>query len=76
VRSIVRAVRGEPSAALLFTQLAGLLLYPFMEQNAGGQALLNLFGVVVLWLVLLAVASSPASTRVGLAFAAPPRHCC
>src|SRR5690349_7803637 len=71
VSQVVRAVRREPSAALLVAQLAGLLLYPFVEENAGGQALLNLFGLAILWLVLLTVASSPASTRLGLALGVP-----
>jgi hypothetical protein len=71
MRKVVGAVRREPSAALLATQLAGLLLYPFVEESAGGRAVLNVFGVVILWLVLLAVARSPASTRLGLAFGAP-----
>ncbi len=57
-------MRQEPSAALLLTQVAGLVLYPFMEGNFAGRVLLSLFGIVVLWLVVLAVASSPALTPV------------
>ena len=71
VSTVVRAVRREPSAALLFVQLAGLLLYPFVDENAGGRAVLNLVGIAILWLVLLTVARSPASTRLGLAFGVP-----
>ena len=59
-----RVLRREPSAALLLTQVAGLVLYPFMEDNFAGRALLSLFGIIVLWLVVLAVASSPALTSV------------
>jgi Ion channel len=68
---MLRAARREPSAILLATQLAGLLLYPFMEDNAAGRALLSVFGVVVLWLVLNAVAHSPASTSIGLLLGVP-----
>jgi Ion channel len=68
---MLRAARREPSAILLATQLAGLLLYPFMEDNAAGRALLTIFGVVVLWLVLNTVAHSPASTAVALVLGAP-----
>jgi hypothetical protein len=68
---MLRAARREPSAILLATQLAGLVLYPFMEGNFAGRALLSVFGVVVLWLVLNAVAHSPASTSVGLLLGAP-----
>jgi len=68
---MLRAARREPSAILLATQLAGLLLYPFMEDNAAGRALLSIFGVIVLWLVLNTVAHSPASTAVALVLGAP-----
>jgi len=68
---MLRAARREPSAILLATQLAGVILYPFMEGNFAGRALLSVFGVVVLWLVLIAVAHSPASTSVGLLLGAP-----
>jgi hypothetical protein len=68
---MLRAARREPSAILLATQLAGLTLYPFMDGNFAGRALLSVFGVVVLWLVLNAVAHSPASTAVALALGTP-----
>jgi hypothetical protein len=56
---------------LLATQLAGVVLYPFMEDNFVGRALLSVFGVVVLWLVMMAVAHSPAATSVGWLLGAP-----
>jgi hypothetical protein len=68
---MLRAARREPSAILLATQIAGLIVYPFMEDNAAGRALFSLFGVMVLWLVLNAVAHSPASTAVALVLGAP-----
>jgi Ion channel len=68
---MLKAARREPSALLLATQLAGVVLYPFMEGNFAGRALLSLFGIIVLWLVVLAVAHAPASTSVGLLLGAP-----
>src|SRR3954470_17953889 len=68
---MLRAARREPSAILLATQLAGVILYPFMEANFAGKALFSVFGVVVLWLVLNAVAHSPASTTIGLVLGVP-----
>ena len=62
--------RREPSAVLLFVQLAGVLLYPFMEGSVG-RALFSVFGVVILWLVVLAVRASRAWTWVGLLLGLP-----
>ena len=62
--------RREPSAILLAVQLAGVLLYPFMEGSGAGRALFSLFGIAILALVVLAVRSSPALTWVS----APARH--
>ena len=57
--SVLATIRRDPSAILLFTQLAGLLLYPFMEGREVGRALFSIFGIAVLGLVLLAVRRSP-----------------
>jgi len=61
----------EPSAVLLAGQLAGVLLYPFMESSDAGRALFSVFGIAILGLVVLAVRSSPALTWVGLLFGIP-----
>ena len=63
--------RREPSAVLLAAQLAGVLLYPFMENSDAGRALFSLFGIAILGLVLLAVRSSPARTGFGVLLAIP-----
>ena len=47
LRLLAQALR-HPCAILLFVQLAGLLLYPFLEDRAGGSALVGAFGVLVL----------------------------
>jgi hypothetical protein len=69
--AVLRYARREPSAMLLATQLAGLVLYPFMEGRFASRALLSLFGIIVLWLVVLAVHRTPALTWVGWALGAP-----
>ncbi len=63
--------RRDPSAVLLLTQLAGLLLYPFMETSEAGRALFSVFGILVLGLVLLAVRHSPAHTWVAILLGVP-----
>jgi hypothetical protein len=68
---VLTRVRREPSAILLFTQLAAVLLYPFMETSDAGRALFSLFGIVVLGLVLLAVRRSPAHTWVAVLLGLP-----
>ena len=71
VRGVLAFARREPSATLLFTQLAAVLLYPFMETSDVGRALFSLFGIVILGLVLLAVRRSPALTWVGVLLGIP-----
>jgi hypothetical protein len=68
---VLRLARKEPSAILLAAQLAGVLLYPFMEDSDAGRALFSLFGIAILGLVLLAVRSSPAWTWFGVLLAIP-----
>jgi hypothetical protein len=71
VPCVLATIRRDPSAILLFTQLAGLLLYPFMESRDVGRALFSLFGIAILGLVLLAVRSTPALTWVALLIGIP-----
>jgi Ion channel len=68
---MLRLARREPSAVLLFVQLCGLLVYPFMEDSDVGRSLFSVFGILVLGLVLLAVRSSPALLSIGIALAIP-----
>lgn len=48
-----------PSASLLFVQLLGIVLYPFMGQLSQGRAIVGAFGIVVLAMSLRMVRSSP-----------------
>jgi hypothetical protein len=68
---VLSLLRREPSAVLFAAQLAGVLLYPFMEGNGAGRALFSLFGIAILGLVVLAVRSSPGLTWVGVLFGIP-----
>jgi hypothetical protein len=68
---MVRLARREPSAVLLIAQLAGLLLYPFMEGDDVRRAIFSVFGILVLGLVLLAVRKSSALTWVAVVLGVP-----
>lgn len=68
---MLRVARREPSAILLAAQLAGVLLYPFMEGSHLGRALFSVFGIAILGLVVLAVRNSPAWTWFGLVLGLP-----
>jgi hypothetical protein len=69
--AMLRLARREPSALLLAAQLAGVLLYPFMEGHGVGRALFSVFGIAVLGLVVLAVQRTPALTWVGVLLGIP-----
>jgi hypothetical protein len=68
---VLRHARAQPSAILLAAQLAGVLLYPFMEGSDVGRALFSVFGIIVLALVVLAVRSSPALTWISVLLGVP-----
>jgi len=56
---------------LLAVQLAGVLIYPFVENGHVGRALFSLLGVVILALVVLAVHRTPALTWVSILLGLP-----
>jgi Ion channel len=68
---VLARVRTEPSAILLFAQLAAVLLYPFTEGSDVGRAVFSVLGIAILVLVLLAVRSTPALTWVGVLLGVP-----
>jgi Ion channel len=68
---VLRLARREPSAILLFGQLAALLVYPFLEGRGAGRALFSVLGIAFLGLVILAVRGSPGWTWLGLMLAVP-----
>ena len=68
---MLSVVRRNPSAVLLFVQLGGVLIYPFLEEGAAGRAIFSAFGIGVLALAVLAVRSTPTLTWVSLLLALP-----
>ncbi|MFL5843617.1 MAG: ion channel [Solirubrobacteraceae bacterium] len=68
---MLRLARKEPSAILLFAQLAAILAYPFLEDSDGGRAVFSVLGIAILGLVVLAVQSSPALTWVSVLLGIP-----
>ena len=69
LRQCPSLLRRHPSALLLAVQLLGVLLYPLMEEFAGGQIVLTAFGLMVLGLALLVVRRSPTATWVAAVLA-------
>jgi hypothetical protein len=68
---ILPYVRRNPSAGLLLVQLAGLLLYPWMETSVRGRHLFGAFGLLILGLALWVVRRSPWLTWLGGLLALP-----
>ena len=54
--------RRNPSALLLLVQLAGVLVYPAMEEVRGGRVAFEILGITVLVLAVLSVRASPGLT--------------
>lgn len=63
--------RRHPSAFLLVVQLAGVVLYPVMEDTALGRVLLGAFGMLVLALALWVVNRSPSINWIAWCLAVP-----
>jgi hypothetical protein len=71
MRSLLDPVRQHPSAVLLAVQFLGVLLYPFMEESSGGQAIFSLFSLFVLVLAVWTLRSTPALTWVSVLLGIP-----
>ncbi|MGZ4777478.1 MAG: ion channel [Oryzihumus sp.] len=67
----LRFLKDTPCLTLLVVQLAGVLLYPFMEGTVTGRAAFSVFGLLVLALVVRALRVTPFLTWVALLFAGP-----
>ena len=68
---VVDFVKKTPSALLLLAQLAGVLLYPFMEDTTTGRAAFAVFGILVLALAVIAIRATPFLSWVSMLIAAP-----
>jgi len=63
--------RHHPSAILLMVQLAGMLLYPFIERTPESHVAFNAFGIVVLAFTIRMVRRTPGETWISVALAVP-----
>jgi hypothetical protein len=70
LRTLAR-IRRHPSGVLLIVQLAGLLLYPFIETEPAGRALLGAFSVLVLALAIRMVSRTHGRVWIGAGLALP-----
>jgi hypothetical protein len=61
----------HPSAILLFVQLLGVLLYPFIEDTKIGPLGLNALGVIVLGMAIRTVHKTPGPTWISVTLAVP-----
>jgi len=65
-RGWLRLITTHPSAVLLFVQLLGVLLYPFMGESALGRGSFEVFGALVLGLAIWSVRDSPGPTWIAI----------
>jgi hypothetical protein len=65
------ACRNTPSAVLLFVQLTGIVIYPYLGDEGLGRAAVGIFGLLVLGLAVAAVRLTPALTWVALTLGLP-----
>ncbi|MBC8056014.1 MAG: two pore domain potassium channel family protein [Rhizobiales bacterium] len=63
--------RRHPSAILLVVQLAGMLLYPFIEHTDAGRIGLGAFGIVALVVTTRMVRQTPGFTWISVGIALP-----
>ncbi len=70
----IALMRRTPSAVLLITQLAGILLYAFIDDSSPrsiGRLALTLFGMLVVVLALGVVRATPTNTWLGIIIGVP-----
>ena len=71
MRRAVGFLKRTPCLVLLVVQLAGVLLYPYMESTYAGRSAFALFGLLVLGLTLVALRVTPSLTWVAVLLALP-----
>ena len=64
-------LRRNPSALLLFVQLVGILVYPFIEGTEAGRIAFGAFGIAILIATTRMVRSTPGLTWIALGLALP-----
>ncbi len=68
---LMRHTHRHPSAILLMVQLAGMLLYPFIESTPAGRDVFNAFGIVVLMITTSMVRRTPGHAWISASIALP-----
>lgn len=68
---LLATTRKHPSAVLLLVQLAGLVLYPFLESTRSGPLVLGAFGIGVLIITTGMVRRTPGLTWISACIALP-----
>ncbi|MGK2900229.1 MAG: ion channel [Burkholderiaceae bacterium] len=68
---LLASARRHPSAILLLVQLAGMLLYPFIENTHAGRIGFGAFDIVVLVITTRMVRQTPGLTWVSVGIALP-----
>ncbi|MES2993184.1 MAG: ion channel [Pseudomonadota bacterium] len=68
---LLARIRRHPSGILLLVQLAGMLLYPFIENTEAGRIGLGAFGIVVLVITTRMVRQTPGLTWFSALIALP-----
>ena len=68
---LLASARRHPSAILLTVQLAGMLLYPFVDNTRAGRIVFGAFGIGVLVVTTRMVRRTPWLTWVSIAIALP-----
>ena len=68
---LLARIRRHPSAILLLVQLAGMVLYPFIERTEAGRIGFGAFGIVVLIITTRMVRRTPWLTGVSVLIAMP-----
>jgi hypothetical protein len=68
---LMNHTKHHPSAVLLLVQLAGMLLYPFIEAVRGGHVVFNVFGIVVLVIATGMVRRTPGHAWISASIALP-----
>lgn len=71
VSNWIRQTRRHPSAVLLFVQLLGIVVYPFLGDQPVGRAAFSTFALVVLVIAVMAIRMTPALSWVAATIGVP-----
>ncbi|QIX27389.1 two pore domain potassium channel family protein [Nocardioides sp. JQ2195] len=67
----IQLTRQHPSAVLLFVQLLGIVVYPFLGEQPVGRAAFSTFALIVLVIAVMAIRMTPALSWVAATIGVP-----